>query len=75
MTGCIVTYSPPARLVPLESAATLKENKTGLSGEVGYAGAVFGPDVLFISARVRRLLVKDLDWTAEANLLHIFDRD
>jgi hypothetical protein len=75
VTGCIGIYSPPARLMPLETASTLKENQTGLSGEVGYAGAVFGPDVLSVSARVRRLLIKDLDWTAEANLLHIFDRN
>jgi hypothetical protein len=75
MTGCIGIYSPPARLTPLETAATLEENQTGLSGEVGYAGAVFGPDVLSASARVRRLLIKDLDWTVETNLLHIFDRN
>lgn len=75
LTGCIGIYSPPARLMPLETAATLKENQTGLAGEVGYAEAVFGPDVLSVSGRVRRLLIKDLDWTAEANLLHIFDRN
>jgi hypothetical protein len=72
LAGCNSTlYSPPARPMPLESAATLPAGDIGLQVEGGVHGRAFGPTILAGSARVRHGLARDLELAVDASALHV----
>jgi hypothetical protein len=64
-------YSPPARLLPLESVATLARGETGVQLEGGVHGAVFGPSGESGSIRVRHGIADRTDVSMEASVMHI----
>lgn len=64
-------FSPPARLAPLETAATLPAGDYGVQVEGGVSGAVFGLKGTSGAARVRRGLTDDLEIAGEVGVLHI----
>jgi hypothetical protein len=66
-------FSPPARAVPLETAATLPKGDTGVQLEGGGSGALFGPGVASGTARVRHGVTGDLDVSFEGSLMRIVD--
>ena len=71
-SGCgYYVYSPPARGLPFDSAATLPRGRTGVALEGGHAGEVFGPDVFAVGARVRRGLAEGVDGVVEASVLRV----
>lgn len=61
--------SPPARAIPLESAATVGEDHTAVQAEGGVSGEVFGSGIAHGTVRVRHGLTPDLEISAEANAL------
>lgn len=68
--GCTThLYSPPARLVPLESVATLPTGRSGIQVEGGGGGGLFGPSFVTGSLRVRRGLAERVEASLEGNLL------
>lgn len=72
LAGCNSTlYSPPARPMPLESAATLPRGDTGVQIEGGLHGRVFGPNIYAGTARVRHGLAEDVDVAAEVSAMHV----
>ena len=73
LVGCSYrVVSPPARMAPLESPATLPVGTNGLAAEGGFASATFGPEVIFGSVRYRRRLIEEqLDGSIEVNGLHV----
>jgi hypothetical protein len=71
-TGCNHSvFSPPARAVPLESAATLPRGDTGVALEGAHSGTIFGPEVLSGAARIRHGVSEGLDVSAEATLMRL----
>jgi hypothetical protein len=64
-------YSPPARLMPLESAATLGAGETGIQLEGGAHGAIFGPSGESGTLRVRHGIEEGTDVSMEASAMHI----
>ncbi len=69
MTGCAYhVYSPPARMLPLESAATLQPGETGIQGE---AGGVSWIDGATGAVRVRHGFTDRVEASAEASVLHV----
>lgn len=74
-SGCTThLYSPPARLVPLETSAVLPRGATGIQGEVGGGGGLFGPTLFAGSLRVRRAVTEQIEIVSEGNLLLVEDR-
>jgi hypothetical protein len=65
------TYSPPARGLPLESAATLPKGRTALSASGGMLGTAFGPDLLAFSGQVRHGFKEGFDGVAAATVLNV----
>jgi hypothetical protein len=61
-------YSPPARMLGLESAATLRPGETGIQGELG---AVSWIDGATGALRVRQGVNDDLEASVEADALHV----
>ena len=71
-TGCSHhIYSPPARVLPLESVAPVGAGKTGVQLEGSTHEALFGVDAIAGTARVRYGATEDLDVSGEANVVHI----
>jgi hypothetical protein len=69
MAGCAHhVYSPPARMLPLESVATLPRGGTGVQGEFGGVSWIDGTTA---SIRVRRGLTEQAEVSAEASVLHV----
>lgn len=62
-------FSPPARMIPLETVATLPAGRAGVAVEGGIGGGIFGPGVTMGTVRLRRGLVENLDVSVEGNLL------
>ncbi|OJY25749.1 MAG: hypothetical protein BGO98_34585 [Myxococcales bacterium 68-20] len=72
LVGCNSTvFSPPARPMPLESAATLPMGDTGIQVEGGTHGRIFGPDLLSGTVRVRHGIAEDVDATGEVSAMHV----
>jgi len=72
LAGCNSTlFSPPARPMPLESAATLPRGDTGIHVEGGSHGRMFGPNLLSGTARVRHGIAEDVDVAAEVSTMHV----
>jgi hypothetical protein len=72
LAGCNSTlFSPPARPMPLESAATLPLGDTGIQVEGGSHGRMFGPDLLSGTVRVRHGIAEDVDVAAEVSTMHV----
>lgn len=72
LSGCTThLFSPPARLAPLETSAVLPKGATGVQGEAGGGGGLFGPSLFTGSLRVRRAIVEQVEIVAEGNLLMI----
>jgi hypothetical protein len=74
--GCAhQVYSPPARMLPLESAATLSEGETGVQVEGAVHGAVFGTGFGESgesgAVRVRHGFSANVEGALEADALHI----
>ncbi len=67
-------YSPPARMLPLESPATLARGETGVQAEGATQGAIFGPSVETGTLRVREGMADATDATAEVSVLHVDGR-
>lgn len=68
-TGCVHhVYSPPARMLPLESAATLSPGETSVQGEFGGVSWINGATA---SVRGRRGITDDLDASVEWSVLHV----
>lgn len=71
-TGCSNTvYSPPARMLPLETAATLHRGDIGVQAEGGPSGAVLGFGAFSGTARVRRGMTDKLDASLEGSVVRI----
>jgi len=71
-TGCNhEVYSPPARMLPLESPATLGYGETGVQLEGGAHGAIFGPQGESGTVRVRRGIADGTDASGEVSVLHV----
>ena len=64
-------YSPPSRILPLESAATLAAGETGVQLEGGTHGAVFGPSGESGTMRIRHGIGSDTDVSGEVSVLHV----
>jgi hypothetical protein len=65
-------YSPPARLVPLESVALTPEGRVGVSAEVGGGPSTFSAHAIAASGRVRTRLAERLDGSAELSFAHFW---
>ena len=75
LTGCTTdVYLPPARMLPLESAATLERGEVGVQVEGAEHGAIFGVSAASGTARVRYGLDGDTDISAEGSVL-VIQRD
>jgi len=72
MVGCGGVYSPPARLVPLESVALTPEGRVGVSAEVGGGPSTFSANAIAASGRVRTRLAERLDGSAELSFAHFW---
>ncbi|MBK8172479.1 MAG: hypothetical protein IPK60_19355 [Sandaracinaceae bacterium] len=71
--GCSThLYSPPARLAPLESAATVGADRTALQLEGG-AGDAAWANIYFGTLRARHGFTDNLDGVMEANFLAFED--
>jgi hypothetical protein len=69
MAGCAHhVYSPPARMLPLESVATLARGETGVQGELGGVSWIDGTTA---SIRARRGFTERTELSAEASVLHV----
>jgi hypothetical protein len=64
-------YSPPARMLPLESAATLSRGETGVQAELGGVSWIDGATA---SIRARRGFTERTEVSAEASVLHVGHR-
>lgn len=64
-------FVPPARPMPLESAAALADGETGIGGEFGRHAEVFGVDAYSGSARVRRGVGDGTDVSIEGAVVHV----
>jgi hypothetical protein len=73
--GCSGVYSPPARLLPLESVALTPEGRVGVSAEIGGGGSTFGAHTLAAAGRVRGRLAERLDGSAEFGFAHFWRPD
>jgi hypothetical protein len=72
MAGCAHhVYSPPARMLPLESVATLPRGETGVQGEFGGVSWIDGATA---SIRARRGFTDRAEVSAEASVLHVGHR-
>jgi hypothetical protein len=72
LAGCTTAvYLPPARLFPIESAATLPRGDTGVQIEGGVHGAALGVSASSGTLRVRRGIGDEADASLEASVLHI----
>jgi hypothetical protein len=67
-------YSPPGRVMPLQSVAPLPAGDTALTLEGGPHGAVFGPELLSGALRARHGLGHEVDGIVEASVLHVQGR-
>jgi hypothetical protein len=68
-TGCVHhVYSPPARMLPLESAATLPPGEKSVQGELGGVSWIDGATA---SVRARRGFTESLDGSVEGSVLHV----
>ncbi len=71
-TACnSAVFSPPARVLPLESAATLPRGDIGIQAEGAGSGAAFGVSALSGTIRARRGMSENLDGSVEATLVRI----
>lgn len=61
-------YSPPGRMLPLESVATLSPAETGVQGELGGASWIDGTTA---SIRARRGFTEHAEVSAEASVVHV----
>lgn len=61
-------YSPPARMLPLESVATLSRGETGVQAELGGVSWIDGTTA---SLRARRGVTERTELSAEASALHV----
>ncbi len=69
VTGCAYhVYSPPARMLPLESAATAQRGETGVQAEVGGVTWINGTTG---ALRVRHGFTESLEGSAEVSVLHV----
>jgi hypothetical protein len=69
VAGCAHhVYSPPARMLPLESVATLSRGETGVQGELGGVSWIDGTTA---SIRARRGFTERTEVSAEASVLHV----
>lgn len=64
-------FSPPARMMPLQSAATLPRGQVALAAHGGVADGSFGPGVTGGGIRLRRGLTERLDGSVEGSLLWV----
>ena len=72
LAGCnSAVFSPPARPLPLESAATLPRGDTGIQAEGSANPEVLGPNVLAGSVRVRHGLTDDVDVEVGGSVMHV----
>ncbi|MGH7296114.1 MAG: hypothetical protein ACRELB_14320 [Polyangiaceae bacterium] len=72
LAGCTTAvYLPPARLFPIESAATLPRGDTGVHAEGGAHGAFLGASASSGTLRVRHGIGDGTDASLEASVLHI----
>jgi hypothetical protein len=68
-------YLPPARMLPLESAATLRHGEAGIQMEAAGHGAIFGVSATSAAIRVRYGLDGETDISAEGAVLGIHGDD
>lgn len=72
MAGCTTdVYLPPARLFPVESAATLPVGDTGVQVEGGAHGAIFGVSALSGTLRVRHGVAEGADASLDVSVLRV----
>jgi len=64
-------YSPPSRMLPLESAATLATGETGLQLEGSAHGAIFGVSGESGTLRVRHGAWDKTDLSGEVSVMHV----
>lgn len=67
-TGCSrPILSPPARMAPLETVATVPRGDLGIQGEGGYHAAIFGAEILSGTARLRLGVGEDTELSGEVS--------
>lgn len=66
-------YSPPTRMMPLESVATAKEGEYIVALQGGAAGAVFGGELLGGAARVRFGVVEKAEVSVEGSTFFVLN--
>jgi hypothetical protein len=72
LAGCNnAVFSPPARAIPLESAATLPRGDTGIQAEGSLNPEVLGPNVFAGSVRVRHGVADDVDVEVGGTAMHV----
>lgn len=68
-------YSPPARVLPIETARTARADVTGVAIDTGPSGALFGPSLWSGTGRVRRSVAPGTDVVAEGTVLVVTSTD
>jgi len=64
-------FSPPARSLPLETAATMPQGSFGLQAEGGAHGTIFGPTIYAGTARARYGVDDSTELSGEASLMNV----
>jgi hypothetical protein len=64
-------HSPPARVLPIESARTVEAGETAVRLAGGVYSPLFQPAVSFGSGQVRRLLTEGLELSGELTVAHL----
>jgi len=68
-------YSPPARLVPLESARTVPAGTTNVTARTSMSAAVFDPALGVVSGGIKHGLTDHLELDGDVSYAHLFQSD
>lgn len=74
LSGCTRhVFSPPTRLVPVETASTLEASETSAGLHAGPRGALFGPSLVVVAGQGRHGVTEDLELGADLNYMYVSD--
>lgn len=74
LSGCTRhIFSPPTRLVPVETASTLEASETSAGLHAGLRGAIFGPSVVVVAGQGRHGLTEELELGGDLNYMYVSD--
>ncbi len=72
LSGCArQLHSPPARISPLELAQPLEERETSAGVHAGLRGAIFGPEIGSLTARVRHGWTESVEAGVDLNVARV----